>query len=99
MLRFIAQRLLAAFVTIWIATVAVTLLIHLVPGDPVRIMYATFQSTPEQIEATRRALGLDQPIHIQYFMISAASSRANSGAPSSATSRSSTCCSPASRRP
>jgi len=68
MLRFIAQRLLAAAVTIWIATIAVTLLIHLVPGDPVRIMYATFQSTPEQIEATRRALGLDQPIHIQYFM-------------------------------
>lgn len=68
MLRFIAQRLLAALVTIWIATVAVTLLIHLVPGDPVRIMYATFQSTPEQIEATRTALGLDQPIHIQYFM-------------------------------
>jgi len=68
MLRFIAQRLLAAAVTIWIATIAVTLLIHLVPGDPVRIMYATFQSTPEQIEATRRALGLDQPIHIQYVM-------------------------------
>jgi peptide/nickel transport system permease protein len=64
MLRFIAQRLFAAAITIWIATIAVTLLIHLVPGDPVRIMYATFQSTPEQIEATRRALGLDQPIHI-----------------------------------
>lgn len=68
MLRYIAQRLAAALVTIWIATIAVTLLIHLVPGDPVQIMYATFQSTPEQIEATRRALGLDQPIHIQYAM-------------------------------
>ena len=68
MLRFIAQRLFAAAITIWIATIAVTLLIHLVPGDPVRIMYATFQSTPEQIEATRTALGLDQPIHIQYLM-------------------------------
>jgi len=68
MLRFIAQRLFAAAITIWIATIAVTLLIHLVPGDPVQIMYATFQSTPEQIEATRTALGLDQPIHIQYFM-------------------------------
>jgi len=68
MLRYIAQRLFAAAITIWIATIAVTLLIHLVPGDPVQIMYATFQSTPEQIEATRVALGLDQPIHIQYFM-------------------------------
>ncbi|WP_108660312.1 ABC transporter permease [Acuticoccus kandeliae] len=66
MLRYIAKRLLAALVTIWIATIAVTLLIHAVPGDPVRIMYAKFQSTPEQIEAIRERLGLDQPIYIQY---------------------------------
>ncbi|MEZ5934143.1 MAG: ABC transporter permease [Alphaproteobacteria bacterium] len=68
MIRYVVQRVLAALVTIWIATVAVTLLIHAVPGDPVRIMYAKFQSTPEQIEAVRTALGLDQPIYIQYGM-------------------------------
>lgn len=68
MLRYIAQRLAAAAVTIWVATVAVTLLIHAVPGDPVRIMYAKFQSTPEQLEAVRTSLGLDQPIHVQYAM-------------------------------
>ena len=67
MLRFIIQRLIAAAVTIWITTIAVTLLIHAVPGDPVRIMYAKFQSTPEQIEAIRSSLGLDQPIHLQYL--------------------------------
>jgi ABC-type dipeptide/oligopeptide/nickel transport system permease component len=66
--RYVIQRVLAALVTIWIATVAVTLLIHAVPGDPVRIMYAKFQSTPEQIEAVRTALGLDQPLWIQYGM-------------------------------
>jgi ABC-type dipeptide/oligopeptide/nickel transport system permease component len=68
MLRYIIQRIMAAAVTIWIATIAVTLLIHAVPGDPVRIMYAKFQSTPEQIEAIRTSLGLDQPIHIQYLL-------------------------------
>ena len=68
MLRYIVQRLVAAAVTIWITTIAVTLLIHAVPGDPVRIMYAKFQSTPEQIEAVRTALGLDQPIYIQYLL-------------------------------
>lgn len=68
MFRYILQRLLAALVTIWIATIAVTLLIHAVPGDPVEIMYATFQSTPEQMDAIRSRLGLDQPIYIQYFM-------------------------------
>lgn len=66
MIRYVIQRILAALVTIWITTVAVTLLIHAVPGDPVRIMYAKFQSTPEQIEVVRVALGLDQPIWVQY---------------------------------
>ncbi len=66
MIRYVVQRVLAALVTIWITTIAVTLLIHAVPGDPVRIMYAKFQSTPEQIEAVRTALGLDQPIWVQY---------------------------------
>ncbi len=66
MIRYVIQRIFAALVTIWITTIAVTLLIHAVPGDPVRIMYAKFQSTPEQIEAVRTALGLDQPIWVQY---------------------------------
>ncbi len=68
MLRFIAQRLVAALITIWVATIAVTLLIHLVPGDPVRIMYSGFQTTPEQIEEIRTRLGLDQPVWRQYLM-------------------------------
>ena len=66
--KFIVQRLLAALVTIWIATIAVTILIHLVPGDPVRIMYGSFQTTPEELEAIRVRLGLDQPIWRQYIM-------------------------------
>lgn len=68
MIKFILQRLLAALVTIWIATIAVTILIHLVPGDPVRIMYGSFQTTPEDLEAIRQRLGLDQPIWRQYLM-------------------------------
>jgi peptide/nickel transport system permease protein len=68
MSRYLVQRITAAAITIWVATVAVTLLVHAVPGDPVRIMYAKFQATPEQIEAIRSNLGLDQPIYIQYGM-------------------------------
>ena len=68
MTRYILQRLLAAAVTIWIATIAVTLLIHVVPGDPVRIMYGSFQTTPEELDAIRVRLGLDQPIWKQYAL-------------------------------
>ncbi|WP_421723784.1 ABC transporter permease [Bauldia sp.] len=68
MARFIAQRLMAAVVTIWIATVAVTLLVHVVPGDPVRIMYGSFQTTPEELDEIRVRLGLDQPVWKQYLL-------------------------------
>ncbi len=65
---YIARRIVAGLFTLWIVTVAVSLLIHLVPGDPVRIMYAQSQSTgPEQIEAKRRELGLDRPVYVQYL--------------------------------
>ena len=68
MARFIFQRLLAALVTVWVATIIVTLLIHAVPGDPVRIMYGSFQTTPEELEAIRVRLGLDRPVWEQYLM-------------------------------
>ncbi len=55
MSAYIARRVLSGLFTLWVVTVAVSLLIHLVPGDPVRIMYAQSQSTgPEQIEAKLR---------------------------------------------
>ena len=38
------------------------------PGDPVRIMYAQWQASPEQIEAVRQNLGLDKPVYTQYWM-------------------------------
>lgn len=54
--------------TIFVTTFAVTLLIHLVPGDPVQIMYAQSQgTTPEQLDAIRARLGLDDPILLQYL--------------------------------
>jgi ABC-type dipeptide/oligopeptide/nickel transport system permease component len=69
MTRYIIKRILSGIFTIWVTTVAVTLLIHLVPGDPVQIMFAQSQSTtPEQIEQIRSNLGLDRPIYEQYFM-------------------------------
>ncbi|WGD31011.1 ABC transporter permease [Ancylobacter sp. WKF20] len=68
MWRYVLGRLAMALLTVFITTVAVTLLIHLVPGDPVQIMYAQSQgTTPEQIEEIRRSLGLDQPIYVQYL--------------------------------
>ena len=68
MIKFLFTKFLLAFFTIFVTTILVTLLIHIVPGDPVQIMFAQSQgSTPEQIEQVRINLGLDQPIYIQYL--------------------------------
>jgi peptide/nickel transport system permease protein len=67
MLGFIAQRLGLGIATIFVTTIAVTLLIHAVPGDPVRIMYAQSQGTTEaDIAAIRHRLGLDRSVIVQY---------------------------------
>lgn len=67
MLAYLSHRLAMGITTIFVATIAVTLLIHAVPGDPVQIMYAQSQgTTPEQLEEIRSRLGLDRPVIVQY---------------------------------
>jgi len=65
MLRFLSLRLLVGAIVV-LGVVSLTfLLLHLAPGDPVvRLLGPT--ATGEQIEAQRRALGLDQPLVLQY---------------------------------
>ena len=46
--------------------VVVFALVHLVPGDPVRIALGT-RYTPEAYDALRSASGLDKPIVEQFF--------------------------------
>ena len=68
MARYLTKRVFMALVTIFVTTIAVTFLIHLVPGDPVQIMYAQSQgTTPEQLDAIRARLGLDEPLPVQYL--------------------------------
>ncbi|MFJ4225418.1 ABC transporter permease [Microbacterium sp. NPDC089695] len=63
---FLARRGTRFLVSLWVLVTASFLMIHLVPGDPVRI--ALGRSAPiETVEARRQALGLDQPLLTQYF--------------------------------
>lgn len=68
MTRYLIKRVFAAIITIWVTTVAVAMLIHAVPGDPVQIMYAQSQATTRaELDAIRASLGLDLPLYQQYF--------------------------------
>lgn len=65
-LRFLVRRLLHTAIVLLGVLVLVFTLIHLVPGDPVRIALGT-RYTPEAYEALRAASGLDQPLLSQFF--------------------------------
>ena len=64
--KYIFKRLLALIPVLFIVSVVIFTLIHLVPGDPAAMMLGD-KATPEQIANLRHTLGLDQPLLTQYF--------------------------------
>ena len=58
--RFVARRLLYSIVVMLGVLIVVFMLVHLVPGDPVRIALGT-RYTPQAYDALRSASGLDRP--------------------------------------
>lgn len=65
MLRLILKRILYTVPVLWMVVSVIFLLIHLVPGDPVRQMLGEGASQADII-AARKAYGLDAPLHTQY---------------------------------
>lgn len=68
--RFLARRLAYSVVVLLGVLVVVFALVHLVPGDPVRIALGTRYS-PQAYEALRSASGLDKPLVAQFFSYAA----------------------------
>jgi len=66
LLTFLLKRVLYLVPVVLGVSVAVFLMIHLIPGDPAMIV-AGMEATQEDIESVRRALGLNEPIYVQYF--------------------------------
>lgn len=63
---YIVRRLIYMIPVIIGVSVAVFMMIHLIPGDPAEIL-AGMEATEEDVAAVRQSLGLDQPLHVQYF--------------------------------
>ncbi len=66
MLKFLLSRLLSALIVIFGVSCLVFFFIHMVPGDPVEVMLGE-SAQPADREALRAALGLDQPILVQFY--------------------------------
>lgn len=65
MTQYLIRRLIALIPVLWLISVFVFLFVHMLPGDPARLL-AGEQATLEDVEAVRRALQLDQPLIVQY---------------------------------
>jgi ABC-type dipeptide/oligopeptide/nickel transport system permease component len=60
------MRRLAALVPVIVGvSIAVFLMLHLIPGDPARLA-AGIEASAEDVENVRHALGLDRPMIVQY---------------------------------
>ncbi len=63
--RTVGSRLIGAAITLFIASVAVFVILRLLPADPARLILGPLAS-PAAIQHERAALGLDQPLYTQY---------------------------------
>lgn len=66
MSTYILKRLLISIFVLVALAAASFLLIHLVPGDPVRQMLGS-GATPENIQNVRTQLGLNEPLFTQFY--------------------------------
>lgn len=67
MLRHIISTLISGCINLFFITLIVFSILHLLPGDPIVIMFGMWEQNPQQIEFLRHKYGFDQPIYIQYL--------------------------------
>ena len=65
MLKYVIRRLIQTIPLLIAISFAAFMIMHLVPGDPVRNMMGK-DATKEAVEAERERLGLNDPLYVQY---------------------------------
>ena len=78
---YLVRRILALVPTLLFATIIVFVTVRLVPGDVIDLMLSQNDVGAREVsrEQLERTLGLDQPIHVQYFRWLAALARGDLG--------------------
>ncbi|HOT06302.1 MAG TPA: ABC transporter permease [Methanotrichaceae archaeon] len=69
MLRYAARRLVLIVPTLLGISILTFMLLHLIPGDPAEILLRQqgVTTTPEALDRLRAAMGLQDPLHLQYL--------------------------------
>ncbi|WP_038055804.1 ABC transporter permease [Thermus amyloliquefaciens] len=66
MWSYVLRRLIGLIPVLFGITLLVFLFLQLIPGDPAQAILGE-RGTPEQLAALREKLGLNKPLHVQYF--------------------------------
>jgi len=64
---YLIRRLVLVIPVLLGVSIIVFSLIHMIPGDPVQLIFSGTGASLEQREAMRHALGLDRPLPVQYI--------------------------------
>lgn len=64
---YIAKRIASALVILFLDVVLVFSLVHLTPGDPATMIVGGEMAAMGDVEVVRQQLGLDKPLHTQFF--------------------------------
>ena len=66
LLRVVAQRFALGLLTLFIVSLIIASIVELLPGDITQAILGQ-TATPETVEAFRRELGIDRPVHERYI--------------------------------
>ena len=79
MRKYIFKRLMTALGIVLFVILLNYVIIHLAPGDPVRIMAGFDNPSQEQMDALTQKYGLDQPLYVQFWKYISALFRGDMG--------------------
>ncbi len=66
-MQYLLRRLILTIPVLIGVSIIVFTIMHVIPGDPVRLLFAGTGATEEQVQAMRHELGLDRPLVVQYL--------------------------------
>jgi peptide/nickel transport system permease protein len=66
--EYVRNRAIQSIATLFVTISLNFFLFHILPGDPVRLMYRDPRMTEEMIATATREFGLDKPLYMQFFI-------------------------------
>ena len=65
-MRYLIKKIIVLILTMFVISLFTFLAFHIIPGDPARLILGT-SASEAKLEALRRQLGTDLPLHSQYI--------------------------------